>query len=367
MKSAFPSLSILILFTTTLAGVPTSARTLLEVGFEEPYNQIGLSVRVEESPIIDGVEDLLWEDVPANDIDRILFRLRPDGHYQLLPPSSASISRTQWKSVWNSAGLFFIIQYASGEEAALLGGRQYLQIGLSAAYTRQWGMPWERWDLVIRYPVDDPVGGRYVWVNSAPPEEGMVQEGWQLHGNTLTGELFFPWSVLLRDDLRDEPIIWDPHTATFKSDSLLMNDDFDERSFLGFQLWSGCDNDEDFKQLIETAWSLGPNWSWVEVTDDVCSANWGTLLLGTDQLPRVQSLFQNPSTTRLRDNWAYNQIGYLYDKHYPFVWMDGTKSWWYIHARGWATEINGFYFYDFGQVRWGWVCRDNYAKPIYFD
>lgn len=81
-------------------------------------------------------------------------------------------------------------------------------------------------------------------------------------------------------------------------------------------------------------------------------------LLPLDAAPAAESIFGPPTTTDLGDGFKWNeQIGFMYDALYPFVYLFDSNDWiWVYDVEGVnPSETDGFYFWRFGTAHWGWT------------
>lgn len=74
------------------------------------------------------------------------------------------------------------------------------------------------------------------------------------------------------------------------------------------------------------------------------------------------SIFQAPTSYDMGGGVKWNQIGFLYDKMYPFVYIYHSNQWIFVWNDG-ASEA-GFYFYNFNLNRWGWTASSYYPYYI---
>ncbi len=67
---------------------------------------------------------------------------------------------------------------------------------------------------------------------------------------------------------------------------------------------------------------------------------------------------QSDSTLDMGQGWKWNELGYLYDRHFPFVYLHGISSWVYVFGDDEAS----YYFWSFTEAHWAWIGRDHYPR-----
>lgn len=135
-------------------------------------------------------------------------------------------------------------------------------------------------------------------------------------------------------------------------------------------------------------WTAEPNASWIQLLhgDTFTGSSTVTLTIPgrTASVPRTatirlgdailtvsqvdipappESIFKEPAVYNLGGGFKYDDdIGYLFDAAYPFVYVWAASDWLYVWPEG--ADINGFYFFHFGRSHWGWGTQSTF--PSYY-
>lgn len=91
----------------------------------------------------------------------------------------------------------------------------------------------------------------------------------------------------------------------------------------------------------------------------------GTDVTITQLAPGLPTIFTEPDTADLGDNFKFNKLGFLYDLYYPFVYSWSTNDWLYIDHPG-ASEAGGYFLFNFAAPGWGWTLKDLYPYYYFF-
>ncbi len=75
----------------------------------------------------------------------------------------------------------------------------------------------------------------------------------------------------------------------------------------------------------------------------------------------VGSIFEgSEATENFGGGWKWNALGYLYDRHFPFVYSAATGNWLYIFGE----DESSYYFWNYDAGEWAWTGSGQYPNYL---